>query len=171
MAIQEEAQKQLEEAEPALIRATQALDSIKPADIIEITGYQSPLSLVRIIVGVLILRFKKLNSCTPENYDYKEQQYPSIEPSWQYGQAIMKSGDFLKSLKFYNLEFINEEICNLLVPYLNMLDFTPEAAPVTSAAEGLCSWVSNMVQYHQVEKVVRPKKLATAATMARLEKA
>ena len=175
--IQEEAQHELELAEPALQRATEALDSIKASDIVEIAGYAMPAYLIkRIIDGVLILRYMKLDPYVPESYEFKSPngpiQCPSIAPSWQYGQPMMKSNDFLKSLSGYNLEFINEEICDLLQPYLSMIDFNPQCAALASnAAAGLCSWVRNMVEYHQVEKVVRPKKLAASIAQANLLRA
>ncbi|OHT09327.1 Dynein heavy chain family protein [Tritrichomonas foetus] len=175
--IQEEAQLELELAEPALKRATEALDSIKASDIVEIAGYAMPAYLIkRIIDGVLILRYMKLDPYVAESYEFKSPngpiQCPSITPSWQYGQPMMKSSDFLKSLSGYNLEFINEEICDLLQPYLSMIDFNPQCAALASnAAAGLCSWVRNMVEYHQVEKVVRPKKLAASIAQANLIRA
>jgi dynein heavy chain len=168
--IQEEAQRELELAEPALQRAMAALNSIRPADINEIAGYAQPSNLIRrIIDGVLILRYQKMEPYVAETYEYKSPNgaitCPSIAPSWTgLGQTMLKSSDFLSSLSGYNREFINEEMCDLLQPYLDMLDFNPEdAAGSSRAAAGLCAWVRNMVEYHQVEKVVRPKKLAAAA--------
>ncbi|KAK8835297.1 Dynein heavy chain 5, axonemal [Tritrichomonas musculus] len=175
--IQEEAQHELELAEPALQRATEALNSIKASDIVEIAGYATPAYLIkRIIDGVLILRYMKLEPYVHETYEVKTPNghvtCNSITPSWNYGMPMMKSSDFLKSLSGYNLEFINEEICDLLQPYLSMIDFNPQSAALASnAAAGLCSWVRNMVEYHQVEKVVRPKKLAASVAFANLQKA
>jgi dynein heavy chain len=176
--IQEEAQRELELAEPALQRATEALKSIRPADINEIAGYAQPSYLIRrIIDGVSILRYQKMDPYVAETYECKTAQgvvvANSIAPSWTgLGQAMLKSSDFLSSLSKYDLEFINEEMCDLLVPYLGMLDFNhDDAAGSSKAAAGLCDWVRNMVEYHQVEKVVRPKKLAAATAQARLEHA
>ncbi|KAH0792655.1 Dynein heavy chain family protein [Histomonas meleagridis] len=176
--IQEEAQHELELAEPALQRATAALNSIYPNDITEIAGYASPPQLLkRIIDGVSILRYMKLDPYQAEIQKCKthdgEVEFNSIVPSWTgLGQVMLKSSDFLKSLKTYNLEFINEEMCDLLQPYLRMADFNPQiAASSSNAAAGLCAWVRNMVEYHEVEKVVRPKKLAAATAQANLERA
>ncbi|KAK8898529.1 Dynein heavy chain 5, axonemal [Tritrichomonas musculus] len=175
---QEEAQRELENAEPALQRAIAALNSIQAKDINELAGYGNPANLIRRIVdGVSILRYRELLAyeCEPLTVKDPSNNQPveinSIVTSWTgMGQSMLKSSDFLKSLSNYNLEFINEEMCDLLLPYLNMIDFTPEAAKMSSgAAAGLCSWVRNMVEYHEVEKVVRPKKLAAAAAQARLE--
>ena len=178
--IQEEAQRELELAEPALQRAELALNSIQSKDIVELSGYGSPANLIRRIVdGVSILRYKELLPYESETITVKDPntnqqvEMNSIVTSWSgMGQSMLKSGDFLKSLSNYPLEFINEEMCDLLTPYLDMIDFVPEAAKMSSgAAAGLCAWVRNMVEYHEVEKVVRPKKLAAAAAQARLERA
>ena len=121
--IKEEAQRELELAEPALQRATEALNSIRPADIGEIASYAQPSYLIRrIIDGVSILRYMKMDPYVPETYDYKGTTCNSLAPSWTgLGQTMLKSQDFLKSLSDYNLEFINEEMCDLLQPYLNMV--------------------------------------------------
>jgi dynein heavy chain len=172
--IQEEAQHELEMAEPALRAAMEALNSIKPGDITEIAGYANPPPLLkRIADAVMILRYLKLDSYVPDVVEYKgpsgPTEFPSVVPSWSAGSQMMKASDFLKSLLGFNLELINEEMCDLLQPYLSMLDFTPQAAAQSSnAAAGLCSWVRNMVEYHQVEKTVRAKKLAAAQAQANL---
>jgi dynein heavy chain len=63
-------------------------------------------------------------------------------------------------------------MCDLLGPYLGMIDFNhDDAAGSSRAAAGLCDWVRNLVEYHQVERVVRLKKLAAATAEARLEHA
>ncbi|OHS96678.1 Dynein heavy chain family protein [Tritrichomonas foetus] len=178
--IQEEAQRELELAEPALQRAKLALNSIQAKDINELSGYGNPANLIRRIVdGVSILRYQKILPYECEQLTVKDPatgqqvEMNSIFPSWTgLGQTMLKNGDFLKSLFGYDLEFINEEMCDLLQPYLGMVDFTYDAAKMSSgAAAGLCSWVRNMVEYHEVEKVVRPKKLAAAAAQANLERA
>jgi dynein heavy chain len=175
--IQEETLHELELAEPALRAATEALNSIKASDIAEIAGYASPPPLLkRIADGVLILRYMKLDPYVAETYEAKGPtgtlECITPAPSWGYGQSMMKSMDFLKSLSGYPLEFINEEMCDLLGPYLGMVDFTPQSAASSSnAAAGLCSWVRNMVEYHKVEIVVRPKKMAAAMSQANLIRA
>ncbi|OHT04931.1 Dynein heavy chain family protein [Tritrichomonas foetus] len=178
--IQEEAQRELELAEPALQRAELALNSIQSKDIVELAGYGNPANLIRRIVdGVSILRYRELlpYECEPltvkDPNTGQQVEINSIITSWTgLGQTMLKSSDFLKSLSNYPLEFINEEMCDLLMPYLSMVDFSPEAAKMSSgAAAGLCAWVRNMVEYHEVEKVVRPKKLAAATAQAKLERA
>ena len=177
--IQEEAQRELELAEPALQRAKQALNSIQAKDISELSGYGNPANLIRRIVdGVSILRYQKIlpyevEQLTVKDTSGQQVEMNSIVTSWSgMGQTMLKNNDFLKSLSGYDLEFINEEMCDLLQPYLNMVDFQPQtAAGSSAAAAGLCAWVRNMVEYHEVEKVVRPKKLAAAAAQANLERA
>ena len=167
--IQEEAQRELALTEPALQMATEALNSIRPADIGEIASYAQLCYLIRrIIDGVSILRYMKMDPYQPETYDYKGTTCNSLAPFWTgLGQTMFKSQDFLKSLSDYNLEFINEEICDIIQPSLNMVDFNQgdEECSCHDAA-GLCDWVRNMAEYHQVAKVVKPKKMAAAATQA-----
>jgi hypothetical protein len=57
------------------------------------------------------------------------QEFPSVVPSWGVGAQMMKQGnELLKGLAGHSLEFIKNEVCDLLQPFLNMLDFTPHAA-------------------------------------------
>jgi hypothetical protein len=50
-----------------------------------------------------------------------------------------------------------------------MPDFNEKDAKSTFAAAGLCALVRNMVDYHQVEKFVRPKKETGKGVIASLE--
>jgi len=66
-----------------------------------------------------------------------------------------------KLLNFSELEKddINDETCELLEPYLREEEFfNPKIAKnASSAAQGLCTWVSAMVEYHVAAKIVKPK--------------
>ena len=139
--IQEEAQRELALAEPALQRATKALNSIRPADIGEIASYAQPCYLIRrIIDGVSILRYMKMDPYQPETYDYKGTTCNSLAPSCTgLGQTMLKSQDFLKSLSDYNLEFINEEICDIIQPSLNMVDFNQGMRNVHVMTQQVCA--------------------------------
>jgi hypothetical protein len=42
-----------------------------------------------------------------------------MEPSWKFGQVIMKQSDFLKSLQLFPQEQINEKMIDLLQIFRN----------------------------------------------------
>eukprot|EP00116_Pleurobrachia_bachei_P007879 sb/3468141/ len=67
---------------------------------------------------------------------------------------------FLESLKQYDKDNIPPRIMKVIRDkYTSNPDFNPKIiASVSSAAQGLCSWVSAMDIYDRVAKVVAPKK-------------
>merc|ERR1719426_62917 len=80
----------------------------------------------------------------------------------EYGRAVtFGNGEFLKNLMYFNAhtrDDINDETCELLMPYLALEQFNPGVAKkASSAAEGLCKWVGAMRMYHEAAKIVKPK--------------
>merc|ERR1719335_1748242 len=86
-----------------------------------------------------------------------------IQDSYEtYGRNVtFGNDDFLKNLLYFNAytrDDINDETCELLLPYLNLEQFNPGVAKKASgAAEGLCKWVGAMRMYHEAAKIVKPK--------------
>lgn len=86
----------------------------------------------------------KIDQYVPDDREIKgpngNLHFNSTQASWVFGEPMMKVNDFLKSLLSYSLGLISERMCDLLVPYLNMLGFMPQSATSSSnAAAGLCS--------------------------------
>ena len=63
--------------------------------------------------------------------------------------------NFLDSLKSYDKDNISPRVMKVIrANYTSNADFNPKAiASVSSAAEGLCSWVTAMDIYDRVAKV------------------
>ena len=168
-AIQEKANQELAVAQPKLDAALNALDSIKQGDITELASYPTLGPILKLILDcVLILLKGRLNP-------YKEEELkgvPCMMSSVEFGQALLKNSSFLSTLKNYPLSQINDEMCDLMTPYLNLPFFNANDAKGNSAAAaGLCDWVINVVGYHGVEKFVRPIQLAADTASANLRKA
>ena len=168
-AIQAKANQELAVAQPKLDAALNALDSIKQGDISELATYPTLGPILKLILDcVLILLKGRLNP-------YKEEELkgvPSIVSSVEFGQALLKNSSFLSTLKNYPLSQINDEMCDLMAPYLALPFFNANDAKGNSAAAaGLCDWVINVVGYHGVEKFVRPIQLAADTASANLRKA
>merc|ERR1719230_1426306 len=67
---------------------------------------------------------------------------------------------------------MNEETIELLMPYLDIENFTPEVAKKASgAAEGLCIFVAAMKDYFYASRIVKPKLEALSVAMAQLDAA
>eukprot|EP00792_Barthelona_sp_PAP020_P008883 TRINITY_DN3255_c1_g1_i1.p1 TRINITY_DN3255_c1_g1~~TRINITY_DN3255_c1_g1_i1.p1 ORF type:complete len:3803 (+),score=1118.83 TRINITY_DN3255_c1_g1_i1:106-11514(+) len=153
-----EAEEELAAAEPALRSAEAALDQISSGDIAAVKRLLSPPNLIkRIMDAVLILCNRPL---VKWQIDPEMREKGQILPKASYDEAIKMMSDtgFLNMLKNFPKEEITDETCELLLPYLEMEDFTVEAASRSSGSmSGLCAWSRAMVEYHVIAKQVDPK--------------
>eukprot|EP00743_Colponemidia_sp_Colp-15_P005816 GILK01006251.1.p1 GENE.GILK01006251.1~~GILK01006251.1.p1 ORF type:complete len:1675 (+),score=351.95 GILK01006251.1:567-5027(+) len=168
-----EAEADLAAAEPALQEAIAALDKIKSSDIASLKKLAKPPNLImRIMDSVLILRqFNVVPvSVDPEFDGSTEKTFKRISASWSASQSMMNDSAFLQSLFTFPKDNINDETCELLEPYFNYPDFNAQAAAnVGGFVVGLCQWAMAMVKYHEVEKNVKPKRMAVAEALQKLE--
>lgn len=90
--------------------------------------------------------------------------------SWKAAKAAMARVDgFLDSLIKFDKENIHENCLKALQPYLQDPKFKPEFVTTKSyAAAGLCSWVVNIVRFHEVYCEVEPKRQALSKANAEL---
>jgi dynein heavy chain len=158
-----EAQKDLDQAMPFVYEAENAAKSIRQADITELKQLKAPSDIIRLIFdGVLILFQKALVVVKVEPKTMNKQTIDYIHDSYdEFGKPMMSQMSFLPDLLDFNLnqrDNINDETCELLMPYLNLENFNPAVAKkASSAAEGLCKWVAAMRMYHEAAKIVKPK--------------
>lgn len=82
--------------------------------------------------------------------------------SWKAAKVTMAKVDgFLDSLVHFDKENIHENCLKAIRPYLQDPEFNPEFVATKSyAAAGLCSWVINIVKFHEVFCDVEPKRQA-----------
>lgn len=90
--------------------------------------------------------------------------------SWKAAKTAMARVDgFLDSLIKFDKENIHENCLKALQPYLQDPKFRPEFVTTKSyAAAGLCSWVVNIVRFHEVYCDVEPKRQALSKANAEL---
>jgi dynein heavy chain, axonemal len=87
-----------------------------------------------------------------------KKQFEFLAPSWAQSTALLGDSSFLKYILDFPKDSINDETIELLMPYMDMSEFSPKVAKAASlAAEGLCTWVRSMVFYTAASKIVRPK--------------
>jgi len=151
--------KDLEAAKPALVAAEAALNAIQPDDIKGLKALKNPPNIIkRIFDGVIILKREQID---PVKIDTEVQTKGGKEimlSSYKTAFTMMSQSKFLDELKGFNTDTITEETCELLFPYLEMDDFTTEAAAKASGnVAGLCSWCCAMVNYYFIAKFVAPK--------------
>jgi dynein heavy chain len=157
---EEEAQKDLAAAVPTLQAAIGALSSITANDFTTLKKLTSPPPLIkRIFDGVAILLHQPLN--VPGAEPVKNKIW--ITDSWDVsGKALASDAKTLGALQNFGehkRDYINEETCELLLPYLNMDEFNKEdAVRACGNVAGLCVWVRAMYDYINIAKVVAPKR-------------
>ncbi|XP_041838798.1 dynein heavy chain 6, axonemal [Melanotaenia boesemani] len=145
-AIADDAQRDLDEALPALEGANKALNSLDKADISEIKVFTKPPELVMTVMEAVCI----LLNCKPD---------------WPSAKQLLGDANFLRNLTDYDKDNIKPQILMKLQKYISNPDFIPEKVEkVSKACKSMCMWVRAMDLYSRVLKDVGPKrkKLAKA---------
>ncbi|KAL3319655.1 Dynein heavy chain 6, axonemal [Cichlidogyrus casuarinus] len=139
-AIAADAQRDLDEALPALEAANKALDSLDKNDIAEIRVFNKPPALVQTVLEAVCLM---LGSKT----------------DWASAKQLLGEGNFLKRLVDYPKDNISEALLKKLKRYIDNPDFEPEVVEKTSkACKSMCMWVRALDLYARVFRTVEPKR-------------
>nr|XP_060635826.1 dynein axonemal heavy chain 2 [Anolis sagrei ordinatus] len=145
------AQKDLEEALPALEEAMKALESLNKKDLTEIKSYGRPPTLVETVMqAVMILR--------------------GSEPTWAEAKKQLGEPNFIKQLVYFDKDNISDKVLKKISAYCSQPDFQPDIiGRVSLAAKSLCMWVRAMEMYGRIYRVVEPKRIRMNAALAQLE--
>ncbi|XP_068702145.1 dynein axonemal heavy chain 3-like [Montipora foliosa] len=152
-AIKDECEEQLAVAMPALNAAVSALDILKQQDISLVKAMTNPPSGVRMVMEAVCI----LKGVKPEKKMIDGKQ---VEDYWASSKKVLGDLKFLESLKFFDKENIPVPIIRKIrEKYVTNPDFHPSLIKnVSSACEGLCSWVRAIEVYDRVAKLVAPKR-------------
>ena len=147
--IAEDAQRDLDEALPALEAATKSLKSLNTNDVIEVRSMQRPPSGVKMVMEAVCIMF----SIKPKRVA-GEKPGQKIDDYWEPGKALLKEPPkFLDSLFKYDKDNIPDPVIQKIEPYMASEDFTPVAISKSSkACTSICMWVRAMHKYHFVAK-------------------
>ncbi|KAG8321107.1 hypothetical protein J6590_052483 [Homalodisca vitripennis] len=154
---QQDCEADLLKAEPALIAAQEALNTLNKANLTELKSFGSPPGAVtNVTAAVMVL-------LAPNGKIPKDR-------SWKAAKIVMAKVDaFLDSLINYDKENIHPEIMKAIQPYLKDAEFEPEfVRSKSAAAAGLCAWVINIIKFYEVYCDVEPKRKALAQANAEL---
>nr|KAF6328674.1 dynein axonemal heavy chain 6 [Pipistrellus kuhlii] len=150
-AIADDAQRDLEEALPALDAANKALDSLDKADISEIRVFTKPPDMVMTVMEAISILL-------------------NAKPDWPTAKQLLSDSNFLRRLLEYDKENIKPQILAKLQKYINNPDFVPEKVEkVSKACKSMCMWVRAMDLYSRVVKEVEPKRQKLRAAQAELD--
>ncbi|XP_037924668.1 dynein beta chain, ciliary isoform X3 [Hermetia illucens] len=154
---QKDCEEDLLKAEPALLAAQEALNTLNKANLTELKSFGSPPGAVtNVTAAVMVL-------LAPNGKIPKER-------NWKAAKIMMAKVDtFLDSLINYDKENIHPEIIKAIQPYLKDAEFEPEfVRSKSAAAAGLCAWVINIIKFYEVFCDVEPKRKALAQANAEL---
>ncbi|CAL1541921.1 unnamed protein product [Lymnaea stagnalis] len=141
-AIASDAQRDLDEALPALEAAIKALDSLDKNDISEIRVFTKPPELVQTVMEAVAIL---LNNKT----------------DWASVKVMLGDANFLKKLAEYDKDNIPEATLKKLKKYMENPKFVPEAVEkVSKACKSMVMWVRAMDLYAKVFRTVEPKRNA-----------
>ncbi|XP_041458176.1 dynein heavy chain 3, axonemal-like isoform X7 [Lytechinus variegatus] len=164
-AIKEDCEANLAVAMPALNAAVKALDTLKQQDITIVKTMTNPPAGVRLVMeAVCIMKGIKGERKTND-------QGKLFDDYWPAAKRMLGDMKFLESLKEYDKDNIPSAITKKIRDqYINNPDFDPSVVKkVSSACEGLCSWVRAVEVYDRVAKVVAPKRARLQDAESKLE--
>ena len=157
-------EKDLEAAEPALVKAAAALDSLNKKDLGELKTLGKPPAGVDDVAAACI-------------YMLHDGSKGKIDVEWKAAQKMMKDVNaFLEVLLGYKKRIddgnVPKQNFKNLRPLLAKEHFTKEIMMGKSqAAAGLCDFVFNITTYWDINEDVEPKRLAAQSATQQLEKA
>ncbi|XP_056619544.1 dynein axonemal heavy chain 6 [Triplophysa dalaica] len=150
-AIADDAQRDLDEALPALESANKALNSLDKGDIAELRVFTKPPDLVMTVMEAVCIL---LNN----------------KPDWGSAKQLLGEANFLKKLMDYEKDNIKPQILQKLQKYITNPDFVPDKVEkVSKACKSLCMWVRALDLYSRVLKEVGPKRQKLDAAQAELD--
>jgi len=166
-AIADDAQRDLDEAMPALMAALECLDMLKKADIDEVKALKTPPYGVKLTMEVCCIMFsvKPVMKNDPNTPGKKIQDY------WEASQKnlLTDAKAFLDMLREFDRDHIPDKVIKAVEPYIKDPEFTPKQIEKASkACTAICMWAQAMYKYHFVALGVAPKKAKLAEASAEL---
>ena len=127
---------------------------------------KSPLDIIKYIMdSVLVFFMGKLVPISIEDRVFNRKEGKVVQflrESWdEYGKQQLSDIAFMRKLKEYEKDSINEETIELLYPYMSQTEWFNEkvAANASKAAAGILKWSLAIYEYHDKSKIVKPKRI------------
>lgn len=137
----------LAKAEPALVAAQEALNTLNKDNLTEMKSFAQPPPIVVTVMGAVMCLMAS-GGKLPRDRGWKAAKV-----------AMGKVDQFLDCLINYDKDNIHDNCLKGTKEYVTKSDFEPDNVRTKSAAAaGLCAWVINIVQYNEVYKEVKPKR-------------
>jgi dynein heavy chain len=156
-AIAEDAQRDLDEALPALEMAVACLNKLKKSDLDEVKSLGKPPAGVKLTMEACCIMFQvkpnRIND--PDNVGKKLDDYWSAAK----GSVLANANKLLADLMSFDKDHIPQKVIEKIDHYMENPGFTPkEIEKASKACTAICMWVRAMHKYHNVALMVEPKK-------------
>ena len=167
---------ELAEAQPHVDAANKALDSIRAQDIGEVKVLKKPSDIIKLTFDcVLVLFHQPMEQVKNAKFIIKKEEVSFIQDSFGNAGKMMADTQFLNHLKWFGKEgkdLMNGETVEFLMAYMKLENFNAVVAKsASSAAEGLCKFVTAMKFYYEASKMIKPKLEALAIAEGQLKDA
>ncbi|KAG7383179.1 hypothetical protein PHYPSEUDO_003966 [Phytophthora pseudosyringae] len=148
---QADAQRDLDQALPALNAAVAALDSLDKKDITEVKGFVKPPQAVQVVMEAVCIMLGE-------------------KADWDNSKRILSRSTFMFELKEYDKDNIPQTVLKKIRKYIENPEFAvEEVKKVSRAAMSLCMWVHAIDTYARVFREVGPKRQRLSEMNAVLE--
>ncbi|KAG8234154.1 hypothetical protein J437_LFUL014944 [Ladona fulva] len=135
-----DAQKDLDEALPAMEAAQKALNALDKNDIKEVRVFNKPPHLVKFVMEAVCLLL-------------------GAKTDWGSAKIVLGDTNFLKRLQEYDKDSISDALLRKLKEYVDNPNFVPDLVESHSkACKSLCMWVRAIDCYAKIYRVVQPKR-------------
>jgi dynein heavy chain len=166
-AIADDAQRDLDEALPALEEAVKCLNSLKKTDIDEVRTMGKPPAGVKLTMEGCCIMFgiKPEMEKNPDGMGKVPNYFKSAQK-----ELLSLGGKLIDKMKEYDKDNIPAKIIKQIEPYIAMEAFTPaQVQKASKACTAMCMWCRAMHKYYTVSVMVEPKKKLLAEATAELE--
>ena len=139
-AIADDAQRDLDEALPALAVAVQCLKDLKKSDIDEVKSLgRPPANVIKTLTACCIM------------FDIKPERINDPDNPGKKINDYFKPTKLLEDMQNFDKDNIPADVITKIEPFYNDPTFTPEIIEKASkACKAMCMWCRAMYKYHQV---------------------
>ncbi|CAM9544257.1 unnamed protein product [Chrysoparadoxa australica] len=166
--IADDAQRDLDEALPALDAAVACLKDLKKSDIDEVRALGKPPGGVKLTMEALCIMFtiKPEKAADPDNPGKKINDYFAAAKK----NLLSNANKLLADMQNFDKDNIPDKVIKQIDPFMENPDFEPKQIEKASkACTAICMWVRAMHVYHNVALQVEPKRQLLAEKQVELD--
>lgn len=143
-----DAQRDLDQALPALDEAVASLKNLSKTDIVEVKSMRNPPEGVKLVMAATCIMFSLPPKMVADPNKVGKKIPDYLEQS---AKLLSDPSKFMDMLLTYDKDNIQDAIIAKIEPYIEKKEFTPDnVARVSKACTSICMWARAMYTYNQV---------------------